>query len=141
VEAHPSLHSCYKRSSAHRRPRGDYVRPGGLVEEWSCDAIAIRSGLHVIPDIPHIKGIEHVPIIMHPSEYKLKSQFGINEIVLILGTGETGMDISLFAVKSTTKSVMLCHRDGFMCMPKVSFLLSSRCNLKLNLILRDISES
>ena len=70
-----------------------YTRPGNLVEEWSCDAIAICSGLHVLPDIPHIKGIEHVPIVLHSSEYKLKSQFGINKIVIILGIGETGMDI------------------------------------------------
>jgi dimethylaniline monooxygenase (N-oxide forming) len=97
-----------------------YTKPLGLVEEWSCDAVAVCSGLHVLPNIPHIKGIEHVPMVMHSSEYKLKTQFGINKNVMVLGTGETGMDISLFAVKSPTKSVVLCHRDGFMCVPKAS---------------------
>jgi dimethylaniline monooxygenase (N-oxide forming) len=71
-----------------------YTRPGGSLEEWYCDAIAICSGLHVLPNIPRIKGIERVPIVMHSSEYKLKSQFGIDKNVMILGTGETEMGIS-----------------------------------------------
>jgi dimethylaniline monooxygenase (N-oxide forming) len=105
-----------------------YTQPGGFTEEWFCDAIAICSGLHVLPNIPYIKGIEHVPKVLHSSEYKQKSQFGINKNVMILGTGETGMDISLFAVKSPTKSVVLSHRDGFMCLPKAScHVLSPMC--------------
>jgi dimethylaniline monooxygenase (N-oxide forming) len=39
---------------------------------------------------------------------------------MILGSGETGMDLAYLAVTSPTKSVTLCHRDGFLCAPKVS---------------------
>jgi dimethylaniline monooxygenase (N-oxide forming) len=39
--------------------------------------------------------------------------------VLILGSGETGMDLAYLAVTSPTKSVTLSHRDGFLCAPKV----------------------
>jgi dimethylaniline monooxygenase (N-oxide forming) len=111
-----------------------YTQPGELVEEWFCDAIAVCSGLHVLPNIPRIKGVEHVPTVMHSSEYKLKSQFGVNKNVMVLGVGETGMDISLFAVKSPTKTVVLCHRDGFMCVPKAScFVPQSWCLVGLTL--------
>lgn len=70
--------------------------------------MAICSGLHVKPNIPHIKGIESVPVIMHSSEFEEKEQFG----VVILGTSETRMDISYMAVTSATKSIIVCYRDG-----------------------------
>lgn len=56
---------------------------------------------------------------MHSSQFKEKAQFGSGKDVLIAGSGETGMDLAYMAVNSDTRSVTLCHRDGFLCAPKV----------------------
>lgn len=89
------------------------------INTWECDAIAVCSGLHVVPSIPLIPGIERVPAVLHSSEFKTREQFGRDTTVLVLGTGETGADISYLAVTSPTKRVVLCHRDGFHFAPKV----------------------
>ena len=89
--------------------------------QYDCDALAVCSGLHVTPNIPAIEGIENVPVHFHSSGFKLKSQFGVDKTVLILGSGETGMDIAYMAVNSPTKRVLMSHRDGFLCAPKVGF--------------------
>jgi dimethylaniline monooxygenase (N-oxide forming) len=89
-----------------------------MVEEWACDAVALCTGLHVIPNIPHIPGINAIPEKIHSSEFKNRSQLGVGRDVLILGSGETGMDLGYLAVTSPTKSVTLSHRDGFLCAPK-----------------------
>jgi dimethylaniline monooxygenase (N-oxide forming) len=87
--------------------------------EWECDAIAVCSGLHVTPNIPRLDGIENVPVVLHSADFKSKAQFGVGKTVLILGSGETGMDVAYMAVNSPTKRVVLSHRDGFLCAPKV----------------------
>lgn len=107
-----------------RRDRGHVVtmqpRFGVKKEIWF-DAIAICSGLHVYPDRPHIPGLlQGVKHMFHSSEFKTREQFGENTNVVILGAGETAMDLAYLAVTSPTKSVTLCHRDGFLCGPKVS---------------------
>lgn len=84
------------------------------VEEWECDAVAVCSGLHVLPHVPHIPGIEHVPTVMHSSEFKERKQFGKDTTVMVLGAGETAFDIGYLAVTSPTKRVILCHRDGWL---------------------------
>src|ERR1700744_3251386 len=38
-------------------------------EEWSCDAVAVCSGLHVQTVTPTIPGIEKVPTVIHSSQY------------------------------------------------------------------------
>lgn len=86
--------------------------------EYTCDAIAICSGLHVTPNIPFLAGIENVPQHLHSSQFKSKSQFGIDKTVLILGSGETAMDLGYMAVNSPTKRVPMSHRDGFLCASK-----------------------
>jgi dimethylaniline monooxygenase (N-oxide forming) len=93
----------------------------GTTETWSCDAVAICTGLHVAPNIPSVKGIEHVPKVLHSSEFKARKQFGEGTNVVVLGTGETGMDIAHLAITSPTASVTLCHRNGFLCAPKISY--------------------
>ena len=90
----------------------------GVKTTWECDAVAICSGLHVTPNIPKIKGLAHVPTVMHSSEFKDRSQFGKDRNVLIVGSGETGMDLAYLAITADTKSVTLTHRDGFLCAPK-----------------------
>ena len=88
--------------------------------EVCCDAVAVCAGLHVVPDMPHVIGINEVPRVLHSSEVKSRSQFGVDTNVVILGAGETAMDLAYLAVTSPTKSVTVCHRDGFFCGPKVS---------------------
>jgi dimethylaniline monooxygenase (N-oxide forming) len=84
----------------------------GGEETWDCDAIAVCSGLHVTPAIPTIPGIEHVPQAFHASEFKSRADFGVDKTVLILGSGETGMDVAYMAVtgNAKTKRVLMSHR-------------------------------
>lgn len=58
-------------------------------------------------------------MVVHSSDFKTKTQFGSGLDVLIVGSGETGMDLAYMAVTGDTKSVTLCHRDGFHVAPKV----------------------
>jgi dimethylaniline monooxygenase (N-oxide forming) len=95
-----------------------YYEKDGQVSSWACDAIAVCSGLHVTPNIPAIHGIENVPAVIHSSQFKSTSQLGVGQNILIVGSGETGMDIAHMAVTSNSKSVTLCHRDGFHVAPK-----------------------
>lgn len=91
----------------------------GETELWPCDAVAICSGLHVNPRIPHIPGIEKVPTVLHSSQVKTREQLGKDTNVVVLGAGETSMDMAHLAVTSPTKSVALCHQAGFFCAPKI----------------------
>jgi dimethylaniline monooxygenase (N-oxide forming) len=79
---------------------------------WDCDAIAVCSGLHVTPAIPTIPGIEHVPTVFHASDFKSRADFGVEKTVLVLGSGETGMDVAYMAVtgKAKTRRVLMSHR-------------------------------
>ncbi|KAM7190982.1 dimethylaniline monooxygenase [Naviculisporaceae sp. PSN 640] len=86
--------------------------------QWECDAIAVCSGLHVTPNIPQIPGMENIPLQMHSSEFKSREQLGKDKTVLVLGSGETGADISYMAVTAPTKRVIMCHRSGFHFAPK-----------------------
>lgn len=97
-----------------------YQTSDGAVVEWECDALAVCSGVHAVPHIPDIPGMERVPSVMHSSEFKTREQFGKDKTVLILGSGETGADISYLAVTGDTKKVVLCHKDGWVGAPKVS---------------------
>ena len=86
--------------------------------------IAICTGLHVSASIPVVPGIEHVlqqrslegkldasPAVFHSVEYKSRSQLS-GRRVMILGTGETGMDLAYEAVKAGAEEVVLCSRSG-----------------------------
>jgi dimethylaniline monooxygenase (N-oxide forming) len=108
-----------------------HLLSSGKKSEWNCDAVAICSGLHVTPNIPAISGLEKVPIVIHSSEFKERKQFGEGKDILILGSGETGMDIAYLAVTSDTKSVTISHRDGFLCAPKVGNLCLEGCKVRI----------
>jgi dimethylaniline monooxygenase (N-oxide forming) len=95
------------------------TNPGGEGFQWNCDAIAICSGLNVHPNIPNIQGLNHVPVVLHSSQLKERKQFGIATDVVILGAGETAMDLGHLAITSPTRSVTICHKNGFFCAPKV----------------------
>ncbi|KAH8593605.1 hypothetical protein B0O99DRAFT_206776 [Bisporella sp. PMI_857] len=93
-------------------------REDGTTEDWECDAVAICTGLHVTPNVPDVKGIQNVPLVLHSSQFKERKQFGKDTNVVILGTGETGMDMGHLAITSPTQTVTLCHRNGFLCAAK-----------------------
>lgn len=95
------------------------VVSGDKVEEWACDAVAVCSGLNVNPWIPEIAGLDLVPTVLHSSQVKTREQFGEGTDVVVMGAGETGMDMAHLAVTSPTKSVALCHQAGFFCAPKI----------------------
>ena len=91
----------------------------GQEEVYDCSHIAIATGLHVTPNIPEIPGIEHIKgSILHSSEYKTRSQLA-DRNVMILGCGETAMDIAYEAIKADAQSVTMCFRTGFLSFPKV----------------------
>jgi dimethylaniline monooxygenase (N-oxide forming) len=84
--------------------------------------IALCTGLHVIPSVPTIEGIEHAlkpresdeklqRTAFHSVDYKSRSQLA-GRRVMILGTGETGLDIAHEAAKAGAKEVVLCSRSG-----------------------------
>lgn len=91
----------------------------GNEENFDCNHVAICTGLHVQPSIPSIVGIEHLKgTAIHSSSYKNRSQLEGHD-VLILGCGETAMDIAYEAIKSPARSVTMCFRTGFLSFPKV----------------------
>ncbi|EFQ31101.1 dimethylaniline monooxygenase [Colletotrichum graminicola M1.001] len=97
-------------------------------ETWDCDAIAVCSGLNNVPSIPAIKGLDRVQTL-HSSEIKERQQFGTNTSVMILGAGETAMDLAHLAVTSKAREVTLCHKDGFFCAKKACFPSSTSFTL------------
>lgn len=96
-----------------------YITPEGSMLKWDCDAIAICSGVHSSPNIPHIPGVENVPVVLHSQDFKSREQFGKDRTVMVLGNGETGSDVSYLAITGDTKRVILCHRNGWLGAPKV----------------------
>ncbi|KAH8658583.1 hypothetical protein BGZ61DRAFT_404172 [Ilyonectria robusta] len=95
-----------------------YQKPNGTIEEWPCEAVAICSGVHSKPNIPSISGIEHVPTVMHSSDFKTRAQLGKDKTVMVLGSGETGADVLYVSITADTKRVVLCHRSGWVGAPK-----------------------
>ncbi|RBR11062.1 uncharacterized protein FIESC28_09207 [Fusarium coffeatum] len=94
------------------------ARRDGEAFYWDCDAVAVCSGLHREPNLPVMPGLHHIPEVIHSSEFKTKSQFGVNKTVMVIGSGETGADVAYLAVNSPTKQVLMCHKDGFHFAPK-----------------------
>lgn len=84
------------------------------------DSVAICVGMHTYPAMPLFPGVDKVPVVLHSSQIKTKAQLGKDTNVLVLGAGETGLDMAYMAVTSGAKRVMLSHRNGFFCGPKVS---------------------
>ena len=83
--------------------------------------IALCTGLHVTPAIPDIPGIQHIhqnsslaveQSIFHSIDYKSRAQLS-GKRVMVLGTGETGMDLAYEAAKAGAKEVVLCSRSGY----------------------------
>ena len=122
-ELWPDIEFLSPVTSILRRDGGGHIvhyRKDSKESTWECDAIAVCSGLHVSPNIPDLMGVEHIRKVLHSAEFKSREQFGQDTTVMILGTGETGVDIAHLAVtEPKVKRVVLCHRDGFLGAPKV----------------------
>ncbi|GAA6005027.1 flavin-containing monooxygenase [Rhodotorula paludigena] len=93
------------------------------IQRFTCRYLTICTGLHVIPQTPVLSGIQHVAEnphkrVCHSSEYKQLSELK-GRRVLILGTGETGMDLAYSSIKAGAEEVVLCSRGGFLSFPKV----------------------
>lgn len=121
----PEINLSTKVVAIKRRPGGGHIvhyRKAGDADAevltYECDAIAVCTGLHVTPNLPTIPGIENVPVVKHSSEFKKREEFGHDKTVVVIGSGETGIDIAHLAVTSPTRRVVLTHRDGFLGAPK-----------------------
>ncbi|KAF1940608.1 dimethylaniline monooxygenase [Clathrospora elynae] len=85
---------------------------------FDCSHVAICTGLHVEPNVPTIPGIENVKgDVFHSSQYKKRAQL-TGKDVLIMGCGETAMDIAYESIKADANSVTMCFRTGFLSFPK-----------------------
>ncbi|KAJ4423378.1 hypothetical protein N0V82_001981 [Gnomoniopsis sp. IMI 355080] len=106
--------------------------------------VAVCTGLNHTPYLPTIPGLVpeteaakfdtsisadlfvkngrsgHSTRIMHSTQYKGPSPAHNDETVLILGVGETAMDIGALEVTAADgRRVIMCHRDGFTFQPKI----------------------
>ena len=83
----------------------------------SFDAVCVSSGLHNIPAIPHVSNIdEFAGSHFHSSKYKKRSVFR-SKRVLVVGSGETGLDIAYRAADARADKVTLVSRSGFLSVP------------------------
>ncbi|CAI9637033.1 unnamed protein product [Alternaria burnsii] len=90
----------------------------GKERTFDCSHVAVCTGLHVEPNIPAIPGIENVKgEAFHSSQYKKRAQLAGKD-VLIMGCGETAMDVAYEAMKGDANSVTMCFRTGFLSFPK-----------------------
>jgi dimethylaniline monooxygenase (N-oxide forming) len=110
----------YKHATTLRRARSD-----GSYDESTIisQRVVITTGLHVTPNIPLIPGLNtgvtpKSPEWIHSSEYKSRDQLRGKE-VLVLGAGETGMDVGYESVLSPARKVWMGVRGGFLSFPKV----------------------
>ncbi|ODO05732.1 hypothetical protein I350_04793 [Cryptococcus amylolentus CBS 6273] len=98
--------------------------PKGELFTILAERVIITTGLHVIPNIPAIPGLNAVPCTpeppkwIHSSAYKSRSQLK-GKKVLVLGCGETGMDVAYEAIMGGAEKVWLSVRSGMLSFPKV----------------------
>ena len=101
----------------------------GTEREILATRVIITTGLHVTPNIPSIPGLtaplaegaiaaKIPPHWLHSSDYKSPSQLQ-GKKVMILGAGETGMDVAYDAVLAPAGQVWMAVRTGFLSFPKV----------------------
>ena len=101
--------------SVERHGDGYEVRVEGSATR-RVDAVCVCSGLHETPYVPHIDGLDGFSgTVLHSSDYKDKSLFA-GKRVLIVGCGETGMDLAYRAVQVASQAAMSI-RNGFLSVP------------------------
>jgi dimethylaniline monooxygenase (N-oxide forming) len=97
--------------------------PSNKTYTLKAQKVIITTGLHVLPNIPPIKGLtvnedERTPEWIHSSSYKSREQLA-GKKVLVLGCGETGMDVGYESVLAPAERVWMGVRSGFLSFPKV----------------------
>lgn len=92
------------------------VDADGRQSERTFDIVAVCSGLHNVPRLPAIPGVESFRgEVFHSSAYKAKAQLAGRRVVVV-GTGETAMDVVYHACL-VGKAVTLSVRRGFLSVP------------------------
>ncbi|KAG8466522.1 hypothetical protein KFE25_007901 [Diacronema lutheri] len=90
--------------------------PDGRIEERTFDLVAVCSGLHNVPRVPTIPGLDtFTGEVFHSSAYRRKETFRGKRVVIV-GTGETAMDLVFHAVQ-VAETVTLSVRRGFLSVP------------------------
>jgi dimethylaniline monooxygenase (N-oxide forming) len=97
--------------------------PSNTTYTLKAQKVIVTTGLHVLPNIPSIKGLtvkeaEGTPEWIHSSSYKSREQL-VGKKVLVLGCGETGMDVGYESVLAPAERVWMGVRSGFLSFPKV----------------------
>lgn len=96
-----------------------YSRHEGRNEVIEASAVIVCTGLHLSPLIPRVPGLENFGgEVIHSVDYKSRAQIeGKN--LLIVGSGETGMDICYHAVcqPGGAQSVSMSTKSGFLSIP------------------------
>lgn len=70
------------------------------------------------PSQDNLSGPQSRILSLHSSQFKDPKIFK-DQRVLIMGTGETGMDMGYLAVKNGAKEIVMCTRGGFLSFPAV----------------------
>lgn len=92
-------------------------RADGSTFERTYDLVAVCSGLHNVPRVPSVPGIESFTgQVFHSSAYRTKEAFRGKRVVIV-GTGETALDLVYFAVQVAKEPVILSVRRGFLSVP------------------------
>ena len=119
-----------RRASRDRRHGSEYVvsicavTKGGKTAQHAAlefDAVLVCSGLHLTPLNPNIEGLDAFIAdggqVIHSADYKHRSQLADRNL-LIIGSGETGMDIAYHGtMPGGAASVTLSHKNGFLSVP------------------------
>ncbi len=89
---------------------------GSQASDLSFDAVCVCCGVHSHPYVPHIEGVEtFTGTLLHSAEYKTRDVFR-GKKVLVLGCGESGMDLAYRAVHEAD-SVAISIRNGMLAVP------------------------
>ena len=84
------------------------------------DAVAVCSGLHQHPRVPHFPGVESFPgTVLHGAHYRRPAQVR-GKKVLVVGAGESGADVVAEVAKNAAETVLSLRR-GVAVQPRNAF--------------------
>jgi len=111
------------KTSAYRHIATILHLPTNTEHTVKAQRVIVTTGLHVLPNIPEIDGLtinqtDNTPKWIHSSSYKSRDQLK-GKKVMILGCGETGMDVGYESVLAPAEKVWMGVRSGFLSFPKV----------------------
>jgi dimethylaniline monooxygenase (N-oxide forming) len=111
------------KNSAYRHIATILDIPSNTQHTLYAQKVIVTTGLHVLPNIPSIEGLTtnptpSTPKWIHSSSYAAREQLK-GKKVLVLGCGETGMDLGYESVLAPAEKVWMGVRSGFLSFPKV----------------------